>query len=418
VSGIDVAPLRGQGLVAGVRASLPRSPLLADTALAIGLTVVSVATLAAGAGDLGAVSGATIVFLLLQTLPLALRRVAPVPVFLVTFGALLAHAAVAIGTLSAPIGSLIALFTVADRIDRRRSGLLALAAGASIAVLIAARVGLQAGLSGTIQTELSIAAAWLLGTWSKDRRAYVEALHERAILLEREREERAARAVAEERDRIARELHDVVTHHVSVIVIQAGAGLRSLDKRPEDSRNALQAIDATGRQALADMRRMLGILGSPDAPSPAAAAVAGTVPLADTPNAPMPRLDRLGELLEQVRGAGMPVELSVTGDPRPLDPGVELSAYRIVQEALTNTLKHARGAAALVELAYGMAELRVTVTDRGGHGARGLGVSGEPGRGLIGMRERAAMFGGGFEAGPTADGFRVSAALPLPSTAV
>jgi len=113
----------------------------------------------------------------------------------------------------------------------------------------------------------------------------------------------------------------------------------------------------------------------------------------------------------------MPVELSVTGDARTLDPGIELSAYRIVQEALTNTLKHASGASALVELGYGVAELRVTITDRGGHGARGLGVAGEPGRGLIGMRERVALFDGRFRAAPTADGFRVSATLPLPSSA-
>ncbi len=416
MNGIDVAPLRGQGWLAGVRSSLPRNPLIVDTALALGLTAVSLATLAAGAGDLGALSGLTIAFLLLQTLPLAVRRIAPVPVFFVTFGALLAHAAVAIGTLSAPIGSLIALFTVADRIDRRRSALLALAAGASIAVLIATRVGLQAGLSGTIQTELSIGAAWLLGTWSKDRRAYVAALHERARLLEREREERAARAVADERDRIARELHDVVTHHVSVIVIQAGAGLRALDKRPDDSRQALQAIDATGRQALTDMRRMLGILGAPDGTATAAGAPAmGT--LGETPNAPMPGLDRLGELLEQLRRAGVPVELAVVGEPRPLDPGIELSAYRIVQEALTNTLKHARGATSRVELRYGTAELGVTITDRGGQGTRGLGVEGATGRGLIGMRERVAVFGGRFEAGRHGDGFRVSATLPLPATA-
>ena len=127
----------------------------------------------------------------------------------------------------------------------------------------------------------------------------------------------------------------------------------------------------------------------------------------------MPGFDRLGELLEQVRATGLPVELAVEGDPRRLDPGIELSAYRIIQEALTNTLKHARGATAQVRVRYGTAELDIDVTDRGGTGDRGIGVPGESGRGLIGMRERVAVFGGRFEAGPMPGGFRVSARLPI-----
>ncbi len=151
------------------------------------------------------------------------------------------------------------------------------------------------------------------------------------------------------------------------------------------------------------MRRMLGILGdASDAPS------AG-----DESRAPMPRLERLGELVEEVRAAGLPVELSLDGVRRPLDAGVELSAYRIVQEALTNALKHARGGRARVRLAYEPRALEIEVTDQGGAGERDLGESGSGGRGVIGMRERVALYGGEFEAGPTPTGFRVHARLPI-----
>ncbi len=207
-----------------------------------------------------------------------------------------------------------------------------------------------------------------------------------------------------ERLRIARELHDVVTHHVSVIVIQAGAGLRALDRRPEGARTALQAVDRTGREALADMRRMLGILGSAHDDHGDIRDGQGL--------APQPGLARLGELVEQVRAAGSPVELSIEGEQRQLDAGVELSAYRIVQEALTNVLKHAHGARARVDLRYGARALDIVVTDEGGTGRRDLGEPAHEGRGLIGMTERATLFGGTLEAGPTPTGFRVVARLP------
>ena len=154
---------------------------------------------------------------------------------------------------------------------------------------------------------------------------------------------------------------------------------------------------------------MLGILATPTP----ADEIVGAGDATTDPLAPMPGFDRLGELLEQVRATGLPVELAVEGDPRRLDPGIELSAYRIIQEALTNTLKHARGATAQVRVRYGTAELDIDVTDRGGTGDRGIGVPGESGRGLIGMRERVAVFGGRFEAGPMPGGFRVSARLPI-----
>jgi signal transduction histidine kinase len=392
-----------------LRAAISSRPLVVDTLIALALSALSIFTLLGGGTDLGTLEPLSVTLVLLQALPLAVRRVWPAPVFVITFTALILQGTLMTHSYAAPLGSLIALFTVAERLDRRRSGFLALAAGLAILWLNLYLHALPAGLSGLIQTELAIFATWVLGTWSRDRRAHLGTVEQRADTLERERGQRDAQAVADERERIARELHDVVTHHVSVIVIQAGAGLRALDRRPDDARQALTAIDSTGRLALADMRRMLGILGSP---SPAGEMVGAGDTMTD-PLAPMPGFDRLGELLEQVRATGLPVELSVEGDARRLDPGIELSAYRIIQEALTNTLKHARGATARVRVAYGTAELDIEVTDRGGTGDRGIGVPGESGRGLIGMRERVAVFGGRFEAGPVPNGFRVSARLPI-----
>jgi signal transduction histidine kinase len=242
--------------------------------------------------------------------------------------------------------------------------------------------------------------AWILGTWSRERRALTHLAEERAAAAERTLDLEARRAVAEERERIARELHDVVTHHVSVMVIQAEAAGSALPERPGLAAKAVGAIASTGRQALADMRTMLGVLGPPD--------VDGN----DTTTEPIPGLDRIGELIESLRSAGLSVELSVTGERRPLHPGIELSVYRIIQEALTNTLRHARGSRARVALVFGSDDVSVTITDDGG--ARSIGADDQSGgRGLIGMRERVAMFGGHFEAGPSERGFRVEAQLPL-----
>jgi signal transduction histidine kinase len=397
------------GAVRALRTEISSRPLVVDTLIALGLSALSIFTLLGGGTDLGTLDPLSVTLVLLQSVPLALRRVAPAPVFIVTFTALVLQGMLMTNSYAAPLGSLIALFTVAERLDRRTSGVLALLGGLAIVGLNLYLNALPQGLSGLIQTDLAIFATWVLGTWAKERRAYVGTVEERATRLEREREQRDAEAVAEERERIARELHDVVTHHVSVIVIQAGAGLRAIEKRPVEARKALAAIDSTGRLALADMRRMLGILATP---TPSGEIVGAGDAMTD-PLAPMPGFDRLGELLEQVRATGLPVELAVEGDPRRLDPGIELSAYRIIQEALTNTLKHARGATAQVRVRYGTAELDIDVTDRGGTGDRGIGVPGESGRGLIGMRERVAVFGGRFEAGPMPGGFRVSARLPI-----
>jgi len=184
-----------------------------------------------------------------------------------------------------------------------------------------------------------------------------------------------------------------------VMVIQAGGAARVFDTRPAEARAALDAIAATGRQALTDMRRMLGILGEPDSAEP------------------MPGLDGLDTLVDKIRAAGLRVDLTVTGEPRPLDPGLEVSAYRIVQEALTNSLKHADEGHASVSIHHGKDALELAIDDERGSGTILPIEPAHHGRGLVGMRERVAMLHGTFYARPTATGFRVTARLPVDAAA-
>ena len=387
-------------MITQVRARLAAKPLLVDAVIAFGLAGLSLFAVASGATDTGSREALSVVFLLMESLPLIFRRRWPIPVLIVTFGATLLHASLASNeSVNEGIGSLVALFTVAERYDRRVSVPAAAGVAAGFILLTLSKADLQLALSGLISTTLGVGVVWALGDWVKTRRRYADAIEQSARILEADREDRSRRAVQRERERIARELHDIVTHHVSVIVIQAGAGLTALGDRPDPARTALEAIDRTSRQALSDMRLMLGMLGDPMATDPA--------------REPVPGLQRLGELIEEVRSAGLAVELSVEGDRRPLDDGIELSAYRIVQEALTNTLKHARGARARVRLGYEPRALDIEVTDHGGSGSQDLGEGSAGGRGLIGMRERVALFGGDLETVSITGGFRVHARLPI-----
>ena len=303
--------------VTAIRSRQASNPLVVDTLLALALTGLSIIALLAGARDIGSYAPESIALLLLQTLPIAFRRIAPLPVLVVTLAATIVHALLATESLNTTLGSLIALFTVAERCDRRTSIVAGLAMGGSFAALLVTQAGVPASLGSLVQTELAVIVAWTLGTWSRERRAYIGTVEDRAARAEADREAQARLAVAAERERIARELHDVVTHHVSVIVIQAGAARRALELRPADAREAIDAIDTTGRLALGDMRRMLGILGS--GPTAAAGADEGDPETAAL--APMPGLDQLGALIESVRAAGLPVELSIEGQSRRLDPG-------------------------------------------------------------------------------------------------
>jgi signal transduction histidine kinase len=221
---------------------------------------------------------------------------------------------------------------------------------------------------------------------------------ERLSALEREQAEALRQAAGHERARIARDLHDVVTHNVSMMVIQAGAARQVLDAAPEQTREALLAVETSGRSALAELRHVMGLL---------------TVDGDDGVDlAPRPGLDRLEALVAGVRDTGVDVELAVTGPARPLPDGVELAAYRVVQEALTNTVKHAAGAAARVVVEYGSEHVRVEVTDTGGRPA----PSATPGNrhGLIGLRERVAVYRGTLQTGPRPNGgYRVTAVIPV-----
>ena len=383
--------------LARARAAISANPLVVDTAIALLLAALSLLTYVSGAAGVGLSSAVVVTLLLLESLPLIVRRRYPLAVMAVVSGATIVHLVIipANQPLQVGLGILVATYTIGERLDRRTSLTVTTVLCAAIAVIFIGRAGIGAVLGSLIQTELIFIVAWLLGDAARIRRLYAGTLEERAQRLERERDERAERAVRDERERIARELHDVVTHHVSVIVIQAGGALRVIDKRPEEARTALEAISSTGRLALVDMRRMLGILGEQEASDPT------------------PGLDRLGELVEQLRSAGLDVELVIDGEPRTLDPGLAVSAYRIIQEALTNSLKHTGGGRARVVVRYATDALEITVDDERGPDAPSVVEPPHEGRGLIGMRERAAMLRGTLVAHPTANGFLVDARLPI-----
>jgi signal transduction histidine kinase len=250
------------------------------------------------------------------------------------------------------------------------------------------------GDQNTLPSTLFTAVAWVAGRAMRRRQQTISVLGDRAAQLEREREERVRQLVTEERARIARELHDVVAHSVSVMVVQAQAGPRLLAE-PEQAAGAFTSIEASGREALVELRRLLGILRTDK----------------DLSIGPQPGLSSLQGLVEQVRDADVPVTLRVEGDAIPLPPGLDLSAYRIVQEALTNTIKHAGPARADVTIRYGASAIEVEIVDDGRGESQSVNGSGH---GLIGMRERAALYGGELEAGPRpGGGYAVRARLPV-----
>jgi signal transduction histidine kinase len=322
-----------------------------------------------------------------QVVPLVVRRRYPRTVLAVVTAAWIVQA-VALSVLP-PVPTVVAIYTVAANLERSEALLPAAVATAAVTLTALGLTQYDKALSFFL---LSV-AAWVVGDNLGTRRAYTRALEDRTERLEREREAGAARARAEEQARIARELHDVIAHNVSVMVVQAAAANDVFDSRPESAREALRAIEASGRSALSELRRLLGVVRADGADF-----------------APTPGLDRLDDLVAQVRSTGLAVAVSIEGAPRPLPAGVDLSAYRVVQEALTNTLKHAQATRADVALRYRDAELDVEVRDDGSGGGNGEGE----GHGLIGMRERVTAFGGSLAAGPaTTGGFAVAARFPL-----
>ena len=343
--------------------------------------------------------GVLSVLLLLVTLPLAVRRRAPAAALLTAVGALVLAALLVSHSQGLPVGVFLALllafYSVGAHCDDRRSALVGTVAVAAIAAADLARPGTFSASGTRPGAWLAFAIAWLVGRDLRRRRQRVADLEDRAAQLEREREEKAQLAVAEERSRIARELHDMIAHAVSVIVVQAQAGPHLMEDPPR-LLGVFHAIESSGRDALVELRRLLGILRSEDE---------------QLAIGPQPGLASLQSLVEQMRRSGLPVELRIEGEPVQLPAGIDLSAYRIVQEALTNVVRHAGDAAAEVVIRYEAHALELDVVDDG----RDPGTSANgSGHGLIGMRERAALYGGTLDAGTQAGGgYAVRARLPL-----
>src|SRR5215211_4578699 len=328
---------------------------------------------------------------LLHTLPLALRRRFPGTVLALVVASGLAGIALDLPPFFVGPAILVAVYSVAAYGSRRVS-----VAGLAVAELGLAAVPLtrfEEPLAWLVWVQFAsiFGAAWLLGLFAHNYRAHAARLEQRTAELERAREALARQAVTEERLRLARELHDVVAHAMSVIAVQSGVGAHVADSRPEEVGKALSAIEATSRAALTELRRLLGVLRQDSDPQASLT--------------PAPGLADLEGLLAEVAKAGLAVRLRVEGAPSPLPAGVDLSAYRIVQEALTNVVKHAGPARAQVTIRYRDQDITVEVLDDG----RGPGTAASDGRagtghGLIGMRERVAAFGGDLQTGPRPGG--------------
>ncbi|MFI6686103.1 sensor histidine kinase [Streptomyces sp. NPDC050485] len=357
--------------------------------------------------------GIQLLVVLGMSVAVALRRRAPEKMLLLVIGTGLAQLPLNVQPQIQDFAMLVIVYTVASA-GKRWASRTALVAGLCAAPLAHVR-WLDTGPNSAtekvffiVMMTVPFVLAWVLGDSMRTRKAYLAQLEERAARLEREREAQAKVAVAAERARIARELHDVVAHNVSVMVVQADGAAYVMDTSPDQAKTALETISMTGRQALAEMRRLLGVLRTGEHQE------AGEY-------VPQPDVQQIEDLVETVRGAGLTVDFKIEGTPRPLPSGVELTAYRIVQEALTNTRKHGGpDAGASVRLVYFDDGLGLLVEDDGRGAAHEMyedgGADGQ-GHGLIGMRERIGMVGGTLDAGPRpGGGFRISALLPLKPT--
>jgi len=350
--------------------------------------------------------GARLTLALVACGPIVLLRRWPLPVL----AAVVAAAAVVIASGAAPLPLAVLLglatYFVSSRLTRRLSILAAMAAALTIGgALLYAALSQQSALLAVLAVEgfMPLGAAWFVGDAVAARRRYQAGLAEQAQREQAAEVWRARQQVREERVRIAQELHDVVAHTLAVITIQAGVGRRLMAKRPEKTASALELIEEIGRTAQDELRVVLGLLRDEE-----------VEPIS---RAPAPRLADLKELVETVETSGAQVELRTTGADRALSPAIELSIYRVVQEALTNVVRHAPGAQAIVDLAVSGDDVRVEVTDNGGPSRAGEKVPrslGVAGHGIVGMRERVGAFGGSLRAEHLADGgFRVSARIPI-----
>ncbi|KUJ33867.1 sensor histidine kinase [Streptomyces sp. NPDC093228] len=390
---------------------LRRHPTWVDGFWAVvlfGLSCVSVTNLDGAPNYHGSLPVALTVTAVLCTV-VALRRRMPEKMLLVAAAMGLAQLVLDQQAIIADFAMLVIIYTVAadGAAWASRVGLVAGLVAGTLAQMRwpEERTSVLGNIAIAVFKTVPFALAWVLGDSLRTRRAYLAQLEERAARLEKEREAQSKVAVAAERARIARELHDVVAHNVSVMVVQADGAAYVLDTAPDQAKKALETISGTGRQALAEMRRLLGVLRTGEHKE------AGEY-------VPQPDVEQIDELVEQCRNSGLPVDFKVEGTPRQLPSGVELTAYRIVQEALTNTRKHGGpNAGASVRLVYFDDGLGLLVEDDGKGAPHELyeegGADGQ-GHGLIGMRERVGMVGGTLDAGPRpGGGFRISVLLPL-----
>jgi signal transduction histidine kinase len=384
-----------------------------------------------GADGSGGIPAAAAFSVLVTTAPLALRRIRPLTAFwVVFFGTVLISSYINTVTV---IAILLAAYSAVAHSPYRRAALISvLAAGLVVTAMFS---NTAPPMPGRFAALLLLVAVALVGNAVQMWRRRADDSQARLRHAQAEHEAATARALAAERTRIAGELHDVVTHNVSVMVVQAGAARRVLAASPGEATAALRAVEASGRTAMIELQHLLGLLSPVD----------GMQPPGDEPLRPQPGLDRLRPLIDRVAAAGLPAELTVSSRPMPLPPGLDLAAYRVVQEALTNVMKHAGQARTAVRLDYRPDELIIDVSDDGPPptspspftGARARGqtqaAAGEPapghdafgqanlgggvaggGRGLLGLRERVSLYGGEFGAGPRpAGGWRVTARFPL-----
>jgi len=373
-----------------------------DVLLAILVVVVSVGTMVIAPVAIGTMPPALALAVTLVTgVAVGFRRRWPVGTLVVVAAVILVQQSYGASLNFGSLAAVIALFTVAAETPRRTSLVVLALLPAYLLVADLAYAAIHPTptellIGQFISAVVIFGIVWFAGDSYRSRRARMRELEERADRLEREQAERARIAVQNERAIIARELHDIVAHSVSVMVVQAGAARRVVDDQPDEARAAMVSIETTGREALVEMRRLLGVLRSDTGPAPLE---------------PQQGLAGIGTVIAGADRSGVVVELVIEGDPRPLPPGLDLTAYRIVQEALTNTVKHAAPAHATVRIRYAPDTLDLDIVD---DGSRTHGDDGTGGHGLIGMEERVRLYGGDFAAGPRQpDGFGIQVRLPL-----
>ncbi|MDP6821803.1 MAG: sensor histidine kinase [Dehalococcoidia bacterium] len=341
------------------------------------------------------------VFLALaQVLPLLFVRKAPLVTLMVIFVAFVAHSTFNYHILwVAQFTTLISMYQVAGTTDDRRS----LIAGALTFVVIVVVFGaIREDVDSAVALTLLFAAVWVAGNIVRSRRGRLEIAELTVTELSEDRDLFMREAVRDERARIARDLHDVLGHTLNLVVIQSGVAQRVFASAPDKALDAVKSIESTSRQALSDVDRMLGILRDPDDAGGRSTSLEAR-----------PSMSRLGSLVDQLRATGQPIDLTVYGPPATLAPSIDLSVYRVVQEALTNVMTHASGSRARVDVEYSENLLSVTITNDSS-GVEKLNDRSGGGRGIVGMRERTALFGGKFQADGTDDGgWRVYATFPI-----